>query len=267
MAGGDEKKMKSYTDDGMTMLTDAHAHMGDEPELQERIRCQIPTLLCAGNPQEAKRLEGIVAEAGDGAGTILIPTYGLHPWQADEKKLEAMLPYLERCQIIGELGMDSVWCDVPLDLQRRVFERQLQLAAEKQKAVILHTKGQEKEIAAMIEKYPNTYLVHWYSAADHLDRYLALDCYVSIGPDVWWNPIVQTVAKQVPIERLLVETDGMGAVRWAYEEAGNDGMRSCPASVAEALQSTIQTVAELRIVDEEWLTRQINQNFWGFLGL
>ena len=56
-------------------------------------------------------------------------------------------------------------------------------------------------------------MVHWYSADHDLDGYLDLDCYFSVGPDVIWNPAVQQVAKRVPENRILLETDGMEAVK------------------------------------------------------
>lgn len=81
-----------------------------------------------------------------------------------------------------------------------------------------HTKGREQAIARIIRTYPNRYLVHWYSCQEHLEDYLDLDCYFSIGPDVWWNEAVAQVVKKVPRHRLLVETDGLDSVRWAFEE-------------------------------------------------
>ena len=81
---------------------------------------------------------------------------GVHPWNASLDTLESMLPLLKQASIIGEIGMDSVWCDVDLEIQKEVFEKQLQLAKEWDKPVILHTKGQEKTILDLIRKYPNT---------------------------------------------------------------------------------------------------------------
>ena len=49
---------------------------------------------------------------------------------------------------------------------------------------------------------------------EYLEEYLALDCYFSVGPDVWWNPAVAQAARRVPRDRILVETDGLGAVQW-----------------------------------------------------
>lgn len=161
------------------------------------------------------------------------------------------MPYLEKCQVIGEIGMDSLWCNVPLKRQ--------------------------KEILELIRKYPNTYLVHWYSADHDLDGYLDLDCYFSVGPDVIWNPAVQQVAKRVPENRILLETDGMEAVKWAWEEGQKNQnyaieeqenlqettqSQQKAISVRSALYETAHMAAKLRNVPIETLIAQTTDNFW-----
>ena len=51
-------------------------------------------------------------------------------------------------------------CDTPLDIQEAVFREQLALARSLDKPVILHTKGQEKEVAGILKEYPNTCLLY-----------------------------------------------------------------------------------------------------------
>ena len=75
---------------------------------------------------------------------------GVHPWNASLDTFESMLPLLKKAPIIGEIGMDSVWCDLDLNIQKEVFEKQLQLAYALNKPVILHTKGQEKTILEFV---------------------------------------------------------------------------------------------------------------------
>lgn len=256
-------------------LCDAHAHPGTETELQKRSQNGIFSLLSAGTPPEANALSLRLGGDGTNAGNTpnLLPTAGLHPWYADRHTVSEMLPYLNAWPVIGEIGMDNVWCDTPLPVQEQVFREQLAIACELKKPVILHTKGQEAEIASIIEEYPNTYLVHWYSADRHLERYLALDCYFSIGPDVWWNADVRRVAAMVPLNRLLIETDGMGAVAWAYAQAptqngstNNSSRRKPPESIAAALSETLITTAEIRQMAPEELGRQVRENLiYGFL--
>ena len=54
--------------------------------------------------------------------------------------------------MVGEIGMDSVWCQVPLPIQERVFREQLAMACSLKKPVVLHTKGQEKAIASILKE-------------------------------------------------------------------------------------------------------------------
>lgn len=258
------------------LLSDAHTHMGTEKELQERRENGIFSLLCATTPPEAEMLLRKIGwmdhlSSDDSVSGFscsdqtLIPTCGLHPWHADRHTVSDMKPYLEAVPVIGEIGMDSVWCSVPPELQKTVFCQQLDLACEMKKPVILHTKGQEKEIAAIIRNYPSRYLVHWYSCENHLEEYLALDCYFSIGPDVWWNPAVQQAAKKVPLNRLLVETDGFSAVKWAWDEAPVQEKPEPARTISDSLQNTIITVAKLRNLPPETIAQITRDNLiFGF---
>lgn len=245
-------------------LCDAHAHIGTEWELKKWSLEAIPSLVCATTPMEAALLK----EMYTFPASYITPTYGLHPWQGMQYSVTEMTPFFAECSIIGEIGMDSVWCKVPLSLQETIFKEQLAIAAILKKPVILHTKGQEKEIATIIKHYPNTYLVHWYSAPEFPDIYLESDCYFSIGPDVWWNEAVRQVATHIPKDRLLLETDGMEAVKWAWEEAPK-GIKhpllpAPPTTVKEALAASLFVTAALRGCSEDELGRQIEENFYRF---
>ena len=241
--------------------SDAHAHPGSGAEQGQRVRDGVFTLLCAGDPETAKKL----LSAPMKQARWCVPTCGVHPWQADKIALADMEPYMAAAPVVGEIGMDSLWCAVPLKTQEEAFRRQLAFAAQAGKSVILHTKGQEKEIAAILPEYPNRYLVHWYSCGEHLENYLALDCYFSVGPDVFWNPAVRRVAQTVPLDRLLVETDGMAAVAWAWEQAPGEKKRP-PDSPKAALWATLQSLAALRGLPLETLGEITKANLLRFLG-
>lgn len=277
-------------------LSDAHAHITSKEDLKDRRHYSIPTLFSAGTPKEAEEVFQLVKKgsptvrhpapksfpeenSAEPSG-IFLPTCGLHPWHAATYSLEEMLPYLTAAPIIGEIGMDSVWCDIPLALQEEVFQAQLRLACEQNKPVILHTKGQERQIASILKEYPNHYLVHWYSSKEAPDDYLALDCYFSIGPDVWWNPAVQQTAVRIPQNRLLIETDGLEAVRWAIllqqkkkELLSQNSFFPYDSSVfseqtdtaASSLFLTLRAVASLRKLSPEETSRFVLENLRQFL--
>ncbi len=235
----------------MRQIFDAHAHLGTEKERQYREREKIVTIICAGDAKEAEILDGL-------QGDWIRRAYGLHPWKASEEALEKMMPWLERSPIIGEIGLDSVWCQVDMDVQRNVFRRQLALASRRKRPAVLHVKGMEKEAAETIRDYPGRYLVHWYSDMNWLDAYLDQDCYFTVGPDVEKDPAVQQVAERADLSRLLVETDGFSAVQWALgEEFPLSGLRG-------ALENSIRWISRAKGVTEEYAAGQIEENFKRF---
>lgn len=235
-------------------LCDAHAHVGTTAEQLERKEQNILSFISIGTPEEASSLNFPPSSS-------LFFTYGLHPWHADKFRVSDMEMYFEKCDVIGEIGMDSVWCSIPLSIQEQVFREQLSIAKQLQKPVVLHTKGQEKEIFNIIKDFANTYLVHWYSCSDYLKEYLSLDCFFSIGPDVRWNPAVRRVAALVPSERLLVETDGLDAVKWAYE----DRNEPCPITVRDALHRSLNEIAAIRGLSTQETAELVKTNILHFL--
>lgn len=189
----------------------------------------------------------------------LIPTYGIHPWNSHRVKFEQMEPYLHECSVIGEIGMDSVWCKVPLDIQETIFRKQLDVAEKRQVPVILHTKGQEKQIAEIVSDYTMPLLVHWYSCDRYLEMYLKKDCYFTIGPDIGFKRIAEELAKAVPLNRLLIETDGVVSISWVTRKQARSE------DVPPTLHRILDSIAKLRNISKEALRDQVNQNFREFL--
>ena len=176
---------------------------------------------------------------------------GVHPWNASLDTYESMLPLLKKTLIIGEIGMDSVWCDVDLEIQKEVFEKQLQLAQALNKPVILHTKGQEKAILELIRKYPNIYVVHWYGCMDYVLEYDEVVSYFTIGPSIGKEEEVTHLVKQVSIDKLLMESDGIEAVKWAIDSD----------DYIAALQNEITWVAKIKDKSYSEVERILDHNF------
>ena len=238
----------------MKIICDGHAHLGTPQEREYRREQGIVTMICAEDAAQAGELSAM-------DGDWIVKACGLHPWKADLQALRDMEPWLSRTKIIGEIGLDSVWCQVDMDVQREVFERQLEIASERGKPVVLHVKGMEREAAERIRRHPGRYLVHWYSDLEWLDLYLEQDCYFSVGPDVAVNPAVQQVARRADLSRLLVETDGFGAVRWALgEDFPLDGLRG-------VLERSLDWIADEKGVDRGKVREIAEDNFRRFSGL
>lgn len=194
-------------------IYDGHTHLGNREEMKIRAFHGITSMVCGTNPEESLLLESAAKE-----DSLLVPAYGLHPWNSGQYQVEDMIPFIKKGDLLGEIGMDSIWCSVDLEHQRFVFLEQMKLAEKYCMPVILHTKGQEKEILDLIQPYQIPILVHWYSCEEYLEGYLEKGCFFTIGPDLYSNEAVQNVVYKADIDRLLVETDGLPALQWALNE-------------------------------------------------
>lgn len=234
----------------MIPLVDAHAH-GQSPR-EMRARQNILTMLCATDPREAP---AILARRG----ANLVPCCALHPWKAGNFAAQEMLPFLEQCPVIGEIGLDNVWTDTDMAAQRRAFLWQMQTAQRLQKPIVLHTKGMEREIASLLRDYSIRKLVHWYSCPDFLDLYLAQDCYFTIGPDCDHNPAALSVIRHAPLNRLMTETDGIDAVSWAQNR------KVAPEEIGAILIQELRLIAAVKNIPEETARRAVYENFLRFV--
>ena len=233
------------------MLTDAHAHLTAPGELSYRAHTR--TLFCGTDPETAAQALSLRAENR-------LACCGLHPWHADRWSVEALLPFIGQGVALGEIGLDSVWCGVAMEVQRRAFTAQLELARQLGLPIILHTKGMEAEIAQTIRRTPMPKMVHWYSCASHLDDYLDQDCWFTVGPDYATNPAVQAVLKRVPLDRILTETDGLDAVAWAL----NRPVRAD--EIETVLRGELQAIAAVHGITPAEAEGRVEENLARFVG-
>ncbi|WP_251545936.1 TatD family hydrolase [Limosilactobacillus caecicola] len=192
-------------------------------------------------------------------GSRQILSYGIHPWRAATEILDEEL--LRHVAVVGEIGLDNTWTTVPLTVQRPAFQCQLQSAADHHQPVVLHVKGVEEELLRTIRKFPRVHkLVHWYSANELLAQYLRVpNTWFSVGPDVFKDPAVQAVARQVSLDQLFIESDGFEGISWALDRPVDQG------SYYQTIQQMYQFVAKLRDLTPGQLERQIELNWHNFM--
>ena len=228
---------------------DGHIHVTKElfPYLRG-VRC----IANADHPEEYRLLKSVSLPG-------MTISAGIHPWKADTTPWETMEPVLLDAAVVGEIGLDSVWCSVDMEIQRRIFHRQMELAAIYHKPVILHTKGMEEEILNTIHRYPNRCLVHWYASEKWVEEYIACGCWFTVGPDVESEASVSRLAKMIPVDKILIESDGVDGL------AGGQGRELTPEGYREAMERHLDTVAALRGVTADVLGKQMSQNLDRFL--
>ncbi len=146
-----------------------------------------------------------------------IPLYsiGIHPWFIVEERLEADLKVIEskiqqkNCLAIGECGLDKRIA-IPIEVQQLVFEKQLLLAQQYNKPVVLHCVAAFDELIAIKKKLKITVpmIVHGFSKSEQLAQQLINNgFYISFGKYLLLNPDLETAFKGVPQDKFFLETD------------------------------------------------------------
>jgi len=191
-------------------------------------------------------------------------TVGVHPHdveQIDSGTYSRFKKLVEknREQVVGygEVGLDYVKNYSPKSLQIQTFEEQLHLAKELALPVIIHDREAHDDCLSLLEAaapFPQGGVMHCFSGDNSLaEKVLALGFYISIpGVVTFKNGLeLQEIAKTIPLESMLLETDGpfLSPVPWR-------GKRNEPAYVAY----TAEKIAELRGISIEDVARQTSAN-------
>ncbi len=243
-------------------LIDIHAHLSSksEEELELRKNLGIITCFSAGTPQEWQNIIKF-----HNRKDVMI-SFGIHPWYAERFDALEYKEYFEQCDFVGEIGMDSFWCNVPIPIQKKSFEQQLQIASDLKKPVILHTKGQESLIADMIKDFSEKVCIHWFSGTERdFNRFLNQDCYFTLGPDTAMlckknNILNQRMVSEIPASRLFLETDGIDAIAWAH------GMNTIDlAQIPKVLKENLEYTALIKNCSSASISEQMQNNLKNFL--
>jgi TatD DNase family protein len=183
---------------------------------------------------------------------------GIHPHQAadeDAGRLDELRELLghERAVAVGETGLDFYRDYAPHDRQRQLFERQLELAAELGKAVVVHTRAASNETAEALGGFRGTVVLHCFSVPELLPIALERDYYVSFAGNVTYPSAdeLREAARRVSGDRLLVETDSP-----YLSPQPRRGRPNEPANVVH----TAAALAEARREDPEELAARLDAN-------
>jgi TatD DNase family protein len=149
----------------------------------------------------------------------LFATAGVHPHHAIDydDDTEARLNELARLpevRAVGETGLDYNRNYSPPNVQREVFERQLQIAVDVGKPLFLHQRDAHVDFLAIVKRYRDkvpAVVVHCFTdTREALLDYLALDCHIGITGwicDERRGAHLRECVRDIPANRLMIETD------------------------------------------------------------
>lgn len=137
---------------------------------------------------------------------------GIHPKKIDEnweKNFEAFkkISLQDNCLAIGECGLDAL-IDIDANLQKTVFERQVLWANEIQKPVIIHCVKWFQELIPFQKLAEVPLIIHGFNKKKSVaDEMLKHGFFLSFGKSVLYNLSLQSILKEIPIDKIFLETD------------------------------------------------------------
>ena len=256
-------------------LIDSHAHI-DAPQFAEdreamlgRARVAgVSTLLAIGTGPGPEKLDAALplAEAHDWIYT----TVGIHPHEAHqvtEAHLDELARLAKHPKVIawGEIGLDYFYDHSPRDVQERVFRDQMALAREARLPIIIHCRDAWADCLKLLEEVWRPAglggILHCFtSTLEDAKRGLDLGFLISFAGNSTYPKTqnLRDIAKVLPLENILIETDSPYLAPQAYR-----GKRNEPAYVVEVAR----TLASVRDLPAEEFAARTAGNFRRFFHL
>jgi TatD DNase family protein len=219
------------------MLIDTHVHLNTDKfkdNLHEVIkRAQdndVNMMIVVGFDQKTNKRAIHIAERH----SFIYATVGYHPTDAknitdnDFEYLETLLQH-EKVVGVGECGLDFYWDKEHKEDQIRVFQKQIELSQKYNKPLIIHMRDASEATYEVLAQYKNLQgIMHCYSgSAEMALRFIDLGLHISLGGPVTFKNghKPKEVAKQVPLDKLLVETDSPYLSPHPFRGKTNEPMR------------------------------------------
>jgi TatD DNase family protein len=191
-------------------------------------------------------------------------TIGIHPHNAASGNMEAyrqmhLLANDRSNKVVGygEIGLDFAKNYAPREIQVKNFEMQLDIAKDLNLPIIIHDRDAHDEITGILKAhspFPARGVMHCFSGDLELaHKVIDLGLFISIPGIVTFNKssVMQQVAQEIPLERLILETDGPFLSPVPFR-----GKINKPAY----LLYTAQKIAELRGISLDDVARQTTAN-------
>ena len=256
-------------------LIDTHAHLdmsrfdADRAGVMARAHAagvrQIVTI-GIDLPSSRKALELAKQNAG------IFATAGIHPESAAKTTppdIEALAGLARQLKMvaIGEIGLDFHHDYAPPEKQVEVLKWQLELASKLNLPVVIHSRKSEKEVLGVLKEWlgsrshQNPGIIHCFNESLETARdYLEMGFYLALGGYIGYpsSRAAREIIKQLPIERLVLETDSPFLPPQSHR-----GQRNEPAYVVE----TAQELARIKGISFEETARVTTENARRAFGL
>lgn len=248
------------------VFSDSHCHLATyRPELVAGVLEQakakgVVIIVSLGETLEASAETVRQAQSHQG----VLAGVGIHPWNAvpltgEVRRQLEQLAGMDGVVVIGEIGLDYARSQQSREIQKELFGYQLSLARERGLPVNIHCREAHQDMIDILHKEAGSGLrgiIHGFSDdSATLKDWLDLGLYVSIGRRVLMvdeYPALRVAIGEIPLERLLTETDATGS-----------GQSAGPVDVV----SVVEKLASLRGVTTEKIANTATVNLKRLLRL
>lgn len=256
--------------DNKYKIFDSHAHYDDDSfdgDREETFRLLkeegvIGILNCSTSYESVFVTDKLTKEWDFIYGAV-----GIHPENAidlNEERIEEFKEIIKannKIVAIGEIGLDYYWDEnPPKEVQRDVFRKQMKLAEELDLPVVIHDRDAHKDTLDIMMEFPKVKgVVHCFSGSvEFAKECVKLGYFIGITGVVTFKNAkkIEKVVAEIPIERLLVETD----CPYMTPEP-NRGKRN----QSNYIKYIIEKIADIRKVDSLELNRVLNDNLNKFI--
>lgn len=201
-------------------IVDSHCHIDDE-----RFDSDIEELISLFEENEIDFLIDPASDVNSGRKILeLVKKYdkiygavGIHPHEVEgitQKQLDEIyeMSFAKKIVAIGEIGLDYYYDNSPKDKQKEIFRKQMEIAKKRKLPVIIHTRDAMGDTYDILSEFRGEVIgvMHCYTGSlEMAKRFMELGYYISIsGAVTFKNAVnVREMAKEIPLDNLLVETD------------------------------------------------------------
>lgn len=254
------------------MIFDTHAHYDDDAfdvdrnELLKGMKNKgVEFIVNVGASMDSTRKTLELAKAYP----FIYAAIGVHPSETKELTEEDM-QWLkskaseEKTVAIGEIGLDYYWPEPESSVQKKWFERQLQLAGEVRLPVIIHSRDAAKDTLTILKGWQRDLaggVIHCFSYTKETAReYLNMDFYFGIGGVLTFKnarKLIEAV-EYIPMDKILLETDCPYLAPEPYRGKRNQSVY---------IDLVAQKLSEIKKISKEEILAQTMQNAKEFYGL
>ena len=260
----------------MTRYFDAHNHLQD-PAFEAHRDEMLATLEHSGIVRAVVNgtTEADWETVADLAARCpwVLPSFGLHPWYLEKRSPDWRADLVRRLDSgrcgLGEIGLDRWLRGLDFEDQKRVFKEQLTLAADRNLPVTIHCLKAWGSLLEIMKSQPLPacgFLLHSYSGpVEMIPQWTQLGAYFSFSGYFLVDKKIRIreAFKQIPMDRLLVETDAPAMplpperIRYPWPDSAKGTRVNHPAN----LGAIYEGLAEIQGVSLEDLATKVEANF------